>query len=79
MSCPTSRAEWIHTINSQLALAYKGEEDFWIQRSRQLWLSLGDRNTGYFHASTRARRVKNNITVLEDNEGKAVYDENQIT
>lgn len=79
MSCSINSAEWIHKINSDLALAYKKEEDFWRQRSRQLWLSLGDKNTRYFHASTRSRRVINNITVIEDNTGKVFYEEDQIT
>ncbi|XP_019085410.1 PREDICTED: uncharacterized protein LOC109126355 [Camelina sativa] len=43
----------IDLINQSLQRAYKQEEEFWKQRSRQLWLALGDRNSGYFHASTK--------------------------
>lgn len=79
MFYPTSKAECIYAINSELALAYKVEEDFWRQKSRHLWLSIGDKNTGYFHASTTKRRFINNITVIKDNEGKASYKKNKIT
>ncbi|KAG7543566.1 Endonuclease/exonuclease/phosphatase [Arabidopsis thaliana x Arabidopsis arenosa] len=65
-------------INEELNAAYKEEEAFWKQRSRQHWLQLGDRNTGYFHAATKGRRSMNNMTVLETEEDLAVYEEDQI-
>ncbi|CAA7055121.1 unnamed protein product [Microthlaspi erraticum] len=43
-----------------------------------MWLSLGDKNSGYFHAATRGRRARNNISVFEDDEGKTVYEEAKI-
>jgi len=49
---PTSSTETIARINNELSSAYKEEEEFWKQHNRQLWLTLGDRNTGYFHAIT---------------------------
>lgn len=57
---------------------YQAEEAFWRQRSRQLWLSLGEKNTGYFHANTATRRIINNILVIENKEGEPVYEEDQI-
>lgn len=45
----------INSLNSELKEAYQAEEEFWRQRSRQLWLTLGDKNSGYFHAITRGR------------------------
>ena len=68
----------ISSLNVNLIRAYKAEEDFWKQRSRQLWLELGDRNTGYFHASTKARRARNRITTIEDHEGLPVYENGKI-
>lgn len=66
-------------VNSTLLKAYKSEEAFWKQRSRQLWLSLGDSNTGYFHAITKGRRAKNRLTSIEDDQGIPWHEEEQIT
>ena len=68
----------ISEINQKLLQAYKAEEEFWKQRSRQLWLTLGDRNTCFFHASTKSRRARNKLIVIEDSEGIPVFEEKQI-
>lgn len=70
--------ENIEKLNQKLLIAYRLEEEFWKQRSRQLWLALGDKNTGYFHAATKGRRAINNISVIESNAGIAVYEEQDI-
>lgn len=56
----------------------KAEEEFWNQRSRLLWLTLGDKNTTFFHASTKGRRACNRISVVEDASGTAVFEDEQI-
>lgn len=43
-----------------------------------MWLSLEDKNTGFFHASTKGRRAINRITVLETSERVSVYEDEQI-
>lgn len=68
----------ISSLNTQLLLAYKAEEEYWKQRSRQLWLILGDKNTGFFHASTRGKRARNQLTVLENAQGEEVFGKEQI-
>lgn len=68
----------ISTINNNLLSAYKAEEEFWKQRSRQLWLALGDKNTGYFHAITRGRLAVNKFSVIENDEGIPSYEEEGI-
>ena len=45
----------IHELNLALLHLYKAEEEFWKQLSRQLWLALGDSNTGYFYAVSKTR------------------------
>lgn len=69
----------ISAINHKLLKAYKSEEEYWKQRSRQMWLMLGDRNTGFFHASTKSRRARNRLTVIEDQAGVPVFEDHQIT
>ena len=65
-------------INQELKEAYKAEEEYWRQRSRILWLSLGDRNTEYFHATTKGRKARNLISVIEDADGGIHYKEDKI-
>ncbi|WZY79424.1 hypothetical protein YC2023_025808 [Brassica napus] len=75
---PRNDTVLIQEINAKLNGAYLAEEAFWKQRSRLLWLKLGDRNSGFFHATTKNRRRANAFTVLEDSAGKVVYKEEEI-
>lgn len=50
------------------------EEALWQAKSRINWLTLGDRNTSFFHKSTIIRRRNNNISSIEDNLGTTSYD-----
>ena len=68
----------IASLSATLELAYKEEELYWRQRSRIQWLQSGDRNTSFFHASTRGRRAINKFSVIENSEGNAVYKEEEI-
>lgn len=45
------------------------EEIHWAQRSRINWLMFGDKNTSYFHNFASARRLRNRITKLRDDQG----------
>ena len=45
------------------------EEIQWMQRSRANWLKSGDRNTSFFHAYASARRKRNFIKNLKDENG----------
>lgn len=79
MVSPQNKEQLISSINKELQKAYRAEEEFWRQRSRILWLSLGDKNSSYFHATTRGRHAVNKFSVIEDEEGTTVFREEQIT
>ncbi|WZZ70042.1 hypothetical protein YC2023_081412 [Brassica napus] len=68
----------ITSLNAKLHIAYRDEEEFWRQRSRIMWLSAGDKNLGFFHAMAKGRRARNRMSVIEDSEGKAFFEEDQI-
>ncbi|XP_010451584.1 PREDICTED: uncharacterized protein LOC104733725 [Camelina sativa] len=54
----------IRVIERKLKEAYRDEEIYWQQKSRKFWLRVGDKNTKYFQASTKQRRVRNRIIGL---------------
>ena len=68
----------IQNISEKLNAAYLAEEEYWKQRSRLLWLKLGDRNTGYFHAITKATKRANGFSVIEGENGGMVHKEEEI-
>lgn len=78
MSSASANESLLTQLNGELKTAYTSEEAFWKQRSRQLWLQLGDNNTSFFHASARSRFAVNKFSVLEDETGQAVYEEGQM-
>lgn len=45
------------------------EESFFYQRSRVTWITVGDRNTPYFHRMANARQASNHIHYLVDDDG----------
>ena len=50
----------------------------WRQKSRELWLKLGDRNTKFFHLSTIIRRKRNNIDAIRDEQGAWITETESI-
>lgn len=56
----------------KLEEAYVQKEIFWRQRSKQMWLKEGDRNSRFFHASAKNRRKANHISSLRNTNGELV-------
>ncbi|WZY87924.1 hypothetical protein YC2023_044659 [Brassica napus] len=78
LSAPVPDLPRIEALSKTLSTAYRDEEQYWSQRSRIQWLKNGDRNTGFFHAATRSRRMQNSLTVIEDAQGAEVFEEEGI-
>ncbi|XP_039797761.1 uncharacterized protein LOC120662746 [Panicum virgatum] len=53
----------------RIELLLEQEELEWVQRARANWLKHGDRNTKFFHQFASARRTKNMIKGLVDDQG----------
>ncbi|XP_071902364.1 uncharacterized protein [Coffea arabica] len=65
-------------LKRQLAEAHKREEIFWSQKARVKWLTEGDKNTSFFHASVMSRRRQNRISVLQRKTGEWCRTEEEI-
>lgn len=62
-------------IKQKLSQAYREEEIYWKDRSRELWLQTRDKNTKYFHNSVKSKKVKNRIFMLLDENGVEQFSE----
>jgi hypothetical protein len=56
-------------LSEEIEKLLEMEELHWAQRSRINWLQFGDKNTSYFHNFASARRQKNRIKKLMDDNG----------
>lgn len=56
-------------LNKKLNEYLCREEELWKQKSKELWLKEGDKNTKFFHSSTINRRKNNCIDKLKSNSG----------
>ncbi|XP_048605541.1 uncharacterized protein LOC106393034 [Brassica napus] len=65
----------INFLKAGLIQAYKEEEMYWQQRSKDKWATKGDLNTKYFHASVKANRSRRRINKLRDDRGQEHFSE----
>ncbi|KAK3204142.1 hypothetical protein Dsin_018188 [Dipteronia sinensis] len=59
----------VQAKEKQLEGLLEREEIYWKQRSRADWLLAGDQNSKFFHAQASARKKKNTIVSLTDDNG----------
>ncbi|CAN1159647.1 LINE-1 retrotransposable element ORF2 protein [Linum perenne] len=55
------------------------EESFYKQKARVLWITEGDKNTGYFHKSMKVRHARNFISAIKKNDGTLCTSVDQIS
>jgi hypothetical protein len=48
------------------------EDLHWQQRSKELWLKCGDKNTKFFHACATQRKRRNLIQKIQDQHGRVL-------
>ncbi|MDQ9783496.1 hypothetical protein RF094_12390, partial [Serratia marcescens] len=48
------------------------EESFYKQKSRENWLSLGDKNTSFFYKKCAARNFRNQVCCIKDSNGDVI-------
>ncbi|KAL4300764.1 hypothetical protein AHAS_Ahas17G0233500 [Arachis hypogaea] len=65
-------------LNRELEQILEQEEILWMQKSRQLWITDGDRNTKYYHTKTAIRRRKNRILKLRLENGNWSEDQEEL-
>ncbi|KAK6126675.1 hypothetical protein DH2020_039583 [Rehmannia glutinosa] len=65
-------------LETKLQMTYKLEEIMWHQRSRMLWLKVGDRNTRFFHQKVSQRRKRNTIERIKNSKGDWCETEEEI-
>lgn len=58
----------LNLLKKDLLCAYREEESFQKQKSRDLWLNEGDNNTRFFHASVKGNRSRNGLEKLLDSD-----------
>ena len=65
----------INLLKRELVSAYRDEETYWWQKSKDKWLHAGDKNTKLFHNSVRASRARNGIEKLANAYGVDMFSE----
>lgn len=71
---PTPDSDLNSKIQAELDDTLAQEEILWYQKSREKWITMGNRNTQYFHANTIICRRRNKINALKLNDDEWVTD-----
>ena len=62
-------------LQQELETILNLEEIFWYKKSREKWITSGDRNTKFYHASTLVRKSRNRIEALRDSTGEWITEQ----
>jgi exonuclease III len=64
-----TRASQEAYLHGELNEWLRRNETLWRQKSREMWLKEGDKNSKFFHLSTVIRRKRNSIDAIKDDAG----------
>uniref|UniRef100_A0A2N9IBI9 Reverse transcriptase domain-containing protein n=1 Tax=Fagus sylvatica TaxID=28930 RepID=A0A2N9IBI9_FAGSY len=68
----------IKILRDEVNMLLHQDELHWRQRSREVWLAAGDKNTRYFHQKAKQRRGKNMMKGLLDSNGVWCEEETRV-
>lgn len=74
----STASEDVLNLKWELCSAFREEELYWRQKSRATWLKEGNKNSKFFHVTTKQRRARNRITKLKGPNGAWVENEDGI-
>ncbi|GMY35564.1 hypothetical protein FCV25MIE_30806 [Fagus crenata] len=69
----------IKRLRDEVNLLLHQDELHWRQRSREIWLAAGDKNTRYFHQKAKQRKGKNMVKGLLDSNGVWCEEETRVS
>ena len=70
--------ENIKALNGKIDVLELQEEMMWLPRSRQNWITEGDRNIGFFHQKAMFQERRNTIQGIMSEDGYIVHDQEDI-
>lgn len=65
----------ISNMKTDLGKAYREEEVYWKEKSKERWLEDGDKNSSFFHGSVQTRKMRNKVSSLLDKDGVEHFSE----
>ncbi|KAL8160789.1 hypothetical protein V2J09_012278 [Rumex salicifolius] len=65
-------------LHNELELTMRQEEKLRLQKSRELWLVGGYRNSKFYHVSTVVRRERNKVRELMNENGELIANNDQL-
>lgn len=65
-------------IKTEMDSVLYQEELLWFERSREQWITSGDRSTKYYHAATKIHKATSGVHAIMNDQGMMETDYNKI-
>ena len=72
------RKKRLYELEANRGILLKQREETLCQKSRAIWLKLGDNNSKCFHRFANQRRITNTVWVINYDEGEVCSDQSSI-